>query len=152
MTPGRSRGPVQLLSSPGGRLGGLLEQARTRDALHRRVAPLLGTELAGLCRATGLEGGVLVLTTPSPAWATRLRYHSPEICRKLSEGGLPVMSVRITVQPPSVPTGTPGPVRPNPVLSGQSAQTLESAAAGISHAPLADALRRLARNSRSSGN
>lgn len=147
MSATRSRHPFQILHARGGHLAHLLDQARRSADLHQRVAEVLGADLLGPGRVADLRDGVLTLATPTGALATRLRYHSPEIRRKLAAAGIRVTATRFVVTPTSVRSMETSP-QPGPEMSLNAARVLESTAAGIDHTPLADALRRLAANAR----
>src|SRR5690606_27642427 len=102
-------------------------QAAMLSALQARLDPILGDELSGQCRVAGLRDGRLILGTPSPAWSTRVRYHTAEIIRKAQAEGLQVSECHIVVlkdhPSPAVPA------RPRPTLSMEAARQIESSAA-----------------------
>jgi hypothetical protein len=117
-------------------------RAHALIAIERRFFALIENPLLPAhCRLANLRDTVLVLETDSPAWATRLRYSAPEMVHRLAAGDFPPVSeIRIRVRPPEAPTETTR----RATLSAESAAHLRSAAAAISDAPLAAALRRLA--------
>lgn len=137
----------RLLSRPGSGLAALVAHADAVAVLDRRLRPLLDPALAGHCRVAAFRDGRLILSADSAGWATRLRYHTERIREKLSAPGEAVVSCRVIVVPPAGDDRTERRDPPEP-LSASSARTVECAADGVAHTPLADALRRLAKNSR----
>lgn len=133
----------QVLTAPTGRLGAITSHARRLAELDALVRLCLGDELAAHCRLADLRSGRLVLAADTPAWATRLRYHTPEIRQKLAAAGLTVAECRIVVSPPL--TRDPEPNQ-RPGMSALGAGTLNATADNIRDPALAEALRRLARN------
>jgi hypothetical protein len=134
----------QVLTAPTGRLGAITSHARRLAELDALIRLCLGDELAAHCRLADLRSGRLVLAADTPAWATRLRYHTPEIRQKLAAAGLTVAECRVVVAPPP-PARDPGPMQ-RPDMSADSAGTLHATADSIRDPALAAALRRLARN------
>jgi hypothetical protein len=133
----------QVLTAPTGRLGAIASHARRLAELDALVRLCLGDELAAHCRLADLRSGRLVLAADTSAWATRLRYHTPEIREKLAAAGLTVAECRIVVAPPPDRAAEPG---PRPGMSARGADTLNATAETIRDPALAAALRRLARN------
>ncbi len=133
----------QVLSAPTGRLGAITSHARRLTELDALVRLCLGDELAAHCRVADLRSGRLVLAADTPAWATRLRYHTPEIRQKLAAAGLTVAECRVVVAPPPPRDAEPG---PPPGMSASGASALHATAENIRDPALAAALRRLARN------
>lgn len=144
MSTPRYRSVDHVISTASGTLGLLTEHARRIAALNETLSPALGPDLAAHCRVADFRDARLVLLADSPAWATRLRYHTNTLCEQFTTAGVPVRELRVIVRPPSAPAPEPAARRAPPVLSGQAARSLEASADGIAHPPLADALRRLA--------
>jgi len=127
-------------------LAALAERTRQLSKLEKLVAEALHPELAPHCTVTGYQDGRLTLTVDTAGWATRLRYHTAEIRRKLEAAGTPVSECRVVLQHrPEVEL----PAAREPLtLSPAAARALESTAASVEHAPLAAALRRLAEHAK----
>jgi hypothetical protein len=142
----RQRRIGQVISASGGTLTALVDHAKRLSELDRALAPLLGAELACHCRVADFRGGRLVVMADSAAWATRLRYHTPQIRGRLAEAGMTVNDLRFIVRPVTASVAGPDRRRAPPSLSPDAAHTLESGADAISDGPLSDALRRLAAN------
>ncbi len=134
----------QVLTAPTGRLGAIASHARRLAELDALVRLCLGDELAAHCRLADLRSGRLVLAADTPAWATRLRYHTPELRQKLAAAGMTVAECRIVVAPP--PPTRPADPSQRPNMSAGSASALNATAESIRDPALAAALRRLARN------
>ena len=133
----------QVLTAHTGRLGAIASHARRLAELDALVRLCLGDDLAAHCRLADLRSGRLVLAADTPAWATRLRYHTPEIREKLAAAGVSVAECRVVVTPPPAPDVEPG---PRPGMSAQGADALNTTAETVRDPALAAALRRLARN------
>ena len=137
----------QLLTDPAGRLGALASRARRLAAAERHAFSGLDPDLAPHCRLVGLEADRAVVAVDSPAWATRLRYHTAQIREKLHAAGHPVAECRIVVaaETLAVPGGT---TRAAPAMSAAGAATVAAAADSVDDAALAVALRKLSENGR----
>ena len=131
--------------APQGKVADLITRARHIQRVARRVAPLLGEELAAHCRVAQLDRQVLVLIADSPAWANRIRFQGPQIQRDLAAAGMPVSRLEVRVRPPEAPPREeiPIPIKP---LSEHSAKCLEALASAHADSPLGAALQRLARH------
>lgn len=139
----------QVLSAPAAGLAALTAHARLLADLDRRLRPFLDPALAAHCHVAAFRDGQLVLSADSPGFATRLRYHTEQIREKLAASGEPVTGCRVIVVPPAY--DKPERREPPAPLSSGSARAIEGAADGVTHPPLADALRRLAKNRRDPG-
>jgi len=121
-----------------GYLGTIERNARLLHDTQRALPP----PLAEHCLHAALDSGLLMLTTDSPVWSTRLRFFAPELLRNLALRYGPIASCRVRVQPASTAA------RAKPVLkcklSEKTKQHLLDAAASIEDECLASALRRLA--------
>ena len=123
-------------------LAALRERARELGEREAQIAAGLPAHFAGHWRLAAVSGGRVRLVADSASWATQLRFAAPQVCATLREHGLE------GIKRMEVGIGTPPPARPQPrprILSEPARRTLESAAATQEHAPLANALRRLAR-------
>ena len=129
----------QVLNTPAGRLGAVTAHARRLAEAARQLEGCLPAEVAAHCRLADLSSGRLVLAADTPAWATRLRYHTAEIRQKLGAA-----ECRVIVAPAEA--GRTSPVPTPPVMSDRAADTLESTAGAVDDPALAAALRRLAAN------
>ncbi|MEM8984794.1 MAG: DciA family protein [Pseudomonadota bacterium] len=54
---------------------------------------------AAITHASLAGDGTLALTTPSAAWATRLRYGERELCQRYVAAGFDVTAVHVRVRP-----------------------------------------------------
>jgi len=126
----------------------LLKHADRLAALDRTVAAVLGRPLADHCHLANLRNATLVVHTDASVWASRLRYHTPQLLRTLQ--GLPdtgtVREIEIKVRPRSQPAATPA--QTGSGMSPTAAATLEAAADTMPDGSLRSALRRLASRQR----
>jgi hypothetical protein len=139
---------ASLLKKQSGALQHSLEHSLRLKQLDYAIKALLPEELASHCRIANLRKNRVVMQADSTAWATRLRYQTPEILKQLQEYNAlqGIKSIQVTVAPASKPRGkTRRQARP---LSEQNARIIRSAAESLADPELAAALRRLARNTR----
>ena len=129
----------QVLNAPAGRLGAMTAHARRLAEAARQLEGCLPAEVAAHCRLADLSSGRLVLAADTPAWATRLRYHTADIRQTLGAA-----DCRVIVAPAPAEPATVRP--PAPAMSDRAADSLESTADAVGDAALAAALRRLAAN------
>lgn len=96
--------------------------------------------------ATPSKLGIIVWTD-SPAWASRLRFHSAALAAQLMqlEGFDSVRHVMVKVMPPELPPST---AKQRVELSIESAEALWACADHVADANLSAALRRLAAHAR----
>jgi hypothetical protein len=99
------------------------------------------------CLHATIDDHVLVVTTDSSAWASRLRFAVPELLRKLTLSGAydAVVSCRVRIQPQSGGSTTGSRDEPRRQLSEDTVRHLLEAAAALDDTDLSEALRRLAR-------
>ncbi len=127
-------------------LSSMVTRGHELARIQRELARLLPPELEGRWGVANLRDGELVLYTGSPAWATRLRFLSQDLMRRLGEReSLPqIRRIRVRV---CMPLAREQEVRQRkPSLSRRSAGLLEEVAADLDHEGLRSALRRLARH------
>lgn len=79
------------------RLAALLGVAERLAALERDCASLLPA-MAGTCRVLHLDGGQLVLSVPSAAYAAKLKQQLPKLQDGLAKRGWQVNAIRLKVQ------------------------------------------------------
>ncbi len=135
---------TELLGGPDARLADLAAEATRLEALRRRLLPLLPADAAPHCLGADLEQGVLTLFLDSGAWTTALRYRHQALTAAAQDAlRLPCHTLKLKVLPDPKPGVPP---RPAPrELSSDTRRLLDSTAAGVDDADLAEALRRLAR-------
>lgn len=134
----------QVLSAAASPVAALAAHASALSELDAKLTAVLDPELGRHCRVAALRDRTLLLAVDTPAWATRLRYHMSLICEQFRASGIDIDECRAIVVPPSRPEESRP--RQRPKMGPEAAKHLESAAGGVSHGPLAAALRRLARN------
>ena len=139
-------GAHQLLKSSTGSLGRLVANAsrleRATCALHAHLTPPLDQHVA----VAAVRERDLVVVCDSPAWASRLRYQSPQILNhmKAALGNPDLTRLELLVRPAeSLPTRD-DPRRPS--LSRRSGEGMRSVASTLEPGPLRDTLLRLAEN------
>jgi hypothetical protein len=126
-------------------LAALTAQASRLEALRRHAVQALPPEAAPHCLGADLKEGVLTLYLDSGAWSTFLHYRQAALLAGLCKTlGAPCHNLKFKVLPEPVP-GVPSKPAPKD-LSADTRGLLESTAAGLEDAALAEALRRLARD------
>ncbi|MGA7982973.1 MAG: DciA family protein [Chromatiaceae bacterium] len=123
----------------------LLPAIERDAALLRRVGRALSAPLDSHCLHATIDDHVLVVTTDSSAWASRLRFAAPELLRTLSGTYDAVVSCRVRIQPQSGDSTTGNREEPRRQLSEDTVRHLLEAAAALEDTDLSEALRRLAR-------
>jgi Uncharacterized protein conserved in bacteria len=125
----------------------LLEHVRHLQSVNEQLRACIDAEAASHIQVADLSVDRLLIHADSAAWATRLRYLTPQILRCLQQTPslMTLHRIDIRVSPlAQPPVRTLHPV----VLSRTSAVVLETAAADLSDPALRDALQRLARRGR----
>ncbi len=132
--------PIGQLFAGQNRFSRLTAAAERLQALTGAVREQLDPNLALHCTVASLEEGVLVIQTDGNAWASRLRYESAELMRRLDYRLGPLHEVRIRIAP--VAQSEPPTIRPN-AITAESASVLASAAEAMTDPRLKAAFRRL---------
>ena len=92
---------ADLLSNPGSALGRLVAGAAKRKSLIMQVKSCLDPELSEHLIGVNVKDDTLILLSDSAAWATRLRYAGPVLCKQLSEQfELTLQKVQVKVRAP----------------------------------------------------
>jgi hypothetical protein len=125
----------------------VLERARKLARLEQAVLQLLPAELAAHCKVLNLKNETLVLATPSPVWAARLRFAAPTLLTQLKcRHSLDARAIDLQIQPETVENQ---PVKRLPMqISMNSATLLAQTARSVNYPPLQEALLRLAAKTR----
>jgi hypothetical protein len=124
----------------------LLSEIRSQQLLLQRVRGLLPAPLPEHCISTILKERRLVIYVDSSAWASRVRFLSRELTRRLASEQLAVekVSVRVMLQQPKTQQPQPSPRG----ISSANARILGQMAEGISDNGLREALMRLRKHQR----
>jgi hypothetical protein len=101
-----SKSVSELLARGGKRLSLLKEKAAGRSLVLDQVRAALPVRLAEAVVSAGMDEGRLTIGVVGAVWASRLRY-STDIIRKrmFKSAGLEILTVRIRVVPPAPPAG-----------------------------------------------
>lgn len=138
----------KLLAGGGGSLAQLLAASQQRADLLGQVRQRLPGELAAALYSAALDRGCLRLGVTGSAWAARLRFMAPQLCRQLADlPSGPVEKVEVYVvaaraDGPRVAAAAPVP------LSDASRAHIESVANASDDPRLAAALHTLSRSGR----
>ena len=98
-----SKSLSELLARGGKRLSRLVDQAAERSQSVEQVRAALPARLAQSVASAGLDGGRLTIGVVGAVWASRLRYSSDAIRKRVAKSlGKEVLTVRIRVVPPAV--------------------------------------------------
>jgi hypothetical protein len=96
-----SKSLSELLASGGKRLSRLRTQAAARSQIVEQVRAALPARLAQSVASAGLDGGRLTIGVVGAVWASRLRYSTEAIRKRVAQSaGTEISSVRIRVVPP----------------------------------------------------
>ena len=96
-----SKSLSELLARGGKRLSLLKTQAAERAQIVEQVRAALPARLAQSVASAGLDGGRLTIGVVGAVWASRLRYSTEAIRKRVAQSaGKEILSVRIRVVPP----------------------------------------------------
>jgi hypothetical protein len=96
-----SKSLSELLARGGKRLSRLVDQAAERSQIVEQVRAALPARLAQSVVSAGLDGGRLTIGVVGAVWASRLRYSTDTIAKRVAKSlGKDVLTVRIRVVPP----------------------------------------------------
>ena len=120
----------------------LIQTSRQQELILLKIKELLEPQLAAHCISAHFSGQHLKLFTDSSVWASRFRFQSKSLLKKLQENHLPVHKLDVRV----VPESRPPQIQKHPAkrISTQAAQSLIDTAAAINDEKLETALRKLA--------
>jgi len=120
----------------------LIQTSQDQKQIFLKIKELLEPQLAAHCISTHYSGQSLKLFTDSSVWASRFRFQSKSLIKKLYDIHIPVHKLDVKVIPESRP---PEP-RKHPArrISEQAAQSLIDTADAIEDERLEAALRKLA--------
>lgn len=114
-------------------------------ALEQRLLARLPTPLQGHCRLGQIRDNKLILIVDSAAWATRLRFLTPQLIKQFAaDDSVTVDTLEVRIQPQNQPAASPPPARSPARLSPENAALITSLARSISDEKLSHALQRLA--------
>ena len=98
-----SKSLSELLERGGKRLSLLKNKAAERSKIVEQVRAALPARLAQSVASAGLDGGRLTVGVVGAVWASRLRYSTDAIRKRVAQSlGKEVLTVRIRVVPPVV--------------------------------------------------
>jgi hypothetical protein len=96
-----SKSLSELLARGGKRLSLLKDSSAQRAKIVEQVRAALPARLAQSVASAGLDGGRLTIGVVGAVWASRLRYSTDAIRKRVAKSaGQEVLSVRIRVVPP----------------------------------------------------
>jgi hypothetical protein len=96
-----SKSLSELLARGGKRLSLLKDSSAQRAKIVEQVRAALPARLAQSVASAGLDGGRLTIGVVGAVWASRLRYSTDAIRKRVAKSaGQEVSSVRIRVVPP----------------------------------------------------
>lgn len=95
-----------LLSRAGNKLNALKTRSQERTRVVEQVRAALPARLAQAVASAGIEQGRLTIGVVGAVWASRLRYSSDSLRKRVGASlGVDIVTVRIRVIPPQ---GSPG--------------------------------------------
>ena len=97
-----SKSLSELLARGGKRLSLLKDRSKQRAQIVEQVRAALPARLAQSVMSAGLDGGRLTIGVVGAVWASRLRYSTEVIRKRVAQSaGKEILSVRIRVVPPA---------------------------------------------------
>jgi hypothetical protein len=97
-----SKSLSELLARGGKRLSRLVDKAAERSQIVEQVRAALPARLAQSVASAGLDGDRLTVGVVGAVWASRLRYSSDAIRKRVAKSlGKEILTVRIRVVPPA---------------------------------------------------
>ena len=122
-----------------------LQRAKQLNRLNKAIKTLLPVELGEHCRVANLRSHTLIIQVDNNAWATRLRYHTPQLLKAVhAQLALnQITDIRINIKPVAREIVRQG---RQIHLSRHSAEVIENTAQTTSDPQLRAALLRLAKN------
>jgi hypothetical protein len=97
-----SKSLSELLARGGKRLSLLKDRSKERAQIVEQVRAALPARLAQSVMSAGLDGDRLTIGVVGAVWASRLRYATEAIRKKVAlSAGKEILSVRIRVVPPA---------------------------------------------------
>jgi hypothetical protein len=96
-----SKSLSELLARGGKRLSLLTERSDARSQVLAQVRAALPARLGQAVASAGIEQGRLTIGVVGAVWASRLRYSTESIRKRVAKSsGLEILTVRIRVVPP----------------------------------------------------
>lgn len=121
-----------------------IQRGKKLQQLSRLIQNTLDPEMAAHCQLLNLRNSSLIMACDSTAWATRLRYHVPNLLQALQQSGLSgVADIQIRVSPALQPPQQQAKKRV--VLSTDAAYCIQQCAQSVTDPALSRALQQLAR-------
>ena len=94
------------MSRAGNKVNALKTRSRERTRVLEQVRAALPARLAEAVTSAGLEQGRLTIGVLGAVWASRLRYSSDVLRKRVGASmGVDILTVRIRVIPPQAPPG-----------------------------------------------
>ncbi|RRQ22517.1 DUF721 domain-containing protein [Thiohalobacter thiocyanaticus] len=123
-----------------------LRQALTAHAaLEQRLLAQLPAPLQAHCRLGQIRNNTLILIVDSAAWATRLRFLTPQLIKQFAgDDSVTVDKLEVRIRPQNQPAAPPPAARSPARLSPENAALITSLARSIGDKKLSQALQRLA--------
>lgn len=126
------------------KLHGLLEQSIEQSLLLKRLRTLIPPPMDTHCTAAVLKESGLVLYADSSTWASRLRFTSRDLVRRLNAEGMEIKRITVRV----LVTSKPPERKRSKIrhLSAENAFLINQTAADIDDHDLSEALVRLSKH------
>lgn len=133
-----------IIANKAGSLSAILRNAQRLERLDTILKYTLQPPLDGIVQLANYREGILILLTPSPVWASRLRHMLPQLRQDLLHQSRfkELRDIQVRIAPLERATDTRQPA--NHHLSPESAAILKRTADTIQDPALKSALQRLA--------
>jgi hypothetical protein len=96
----KSKVVSELFTGANKKLTALRAKSHERSRLLGEVCAILPPNLARAVVSAGIEEGRLSIGVKGAVWATRLRYLADTVRQRLTDAGIPTLSMRVRVVPP----------------------------------------------------
>jgi hypothetical protein len=126
-------------------LASLYQKIRQQQDLLAVVRGELPKPLGEHCLSAVLDGAILALSTDSPVWSAKLRFHTPRLLSQLRKAHPGIANIRIRVAGNRLARATPARRPPRGGHSDLAASIVARAASDTSDSTLRQALQRLAK-------
>lgn len=122
----------------------VLDRGRQLYRLGALIKEKLGPELEPHVQIANIRGNMLILMVTSTAWATRLRYQTPELLQRFQhdERLSKIKELQVRVVPENTPQSAMQPRRAS--MSADAAYCIRQCADSVADEKLSSALTRLA--------
>lgn len=132
--------------NPKHQLANLVDKINQLRVFNQALIGILEDKLMRHCQVVNVEQGTLTLITDSASWATKLRFQTPEILKKMQTSStfLKIKKLKVLIRPKERLITKKQPKKKTLHLSRESAQIISDAANHLKNIRLKKALNKIA--------